>query len=62
MCTTQTCQQPDDPEARSGAYFGRGWSEEETLDDNGGLTNVLDLGRSDWDKTSKVGQSEGKGA
>jgi len=42
-------------------YFGGGWSEEETLDDNGGLTDVLDLGGSDWDKTSKVGQSEGKG-
>ena len=27
----------DDPEARSGAYFGRGWLEEEMLDDNGGL-------------------------
>ena len=52
----------DNPEARSGAYFGRGWSEKETLDDNGGLMDALDLGGSDWDKTSKVGRSEGKGA
>jgi len=52
----------DDPEARSGAYFGRGWSEEETLDDGRGLADVLDLGGSDCDKASKLGQSEGKGA
>jgi len=52
----------DDLEARSGAYFGGGWSEEETLDDNGGLMDVLDLGGSDWDKTNKVGQRKGKGA
>jgi len=29
--------------------------------DNGGLMDVLDFGGSEWDKTSKVGQSEGKG-
>ena len=43
-------------------YFDGGWSEEVTLDDNGGLMDSLDLGRSDWDKASKLGQSEGKGA
>ena len=52
----------DDPEGRSGAYFGGGWSDEETLDGNGGPTDVLDLGGSDWDMASKLRQSEGKGA
>jgi len=52
----------DDPEARSGAYFDGGWSEEGMLDENGGLTDLLDLGGSDWDKTSKLAQSEGKAA
>jgi len=52
----------DDPEARSGAYFDGGWSEEGTLDENGGLMDLLDLGVSDWDKASKLAQSEGKGA
>jgi len=52
----------DDPEARSGAYFDGGWSEEGTPDENRGLTELLDLGGSDWDKTSKLAQSEGKGA
>ena len=58
--TTQGINNIDDREARSGAYFGGGWSEEEMLDDNGGLMDVLDLGGSDWDKTNKVGQCEGK--
>jgi len=52
----------DNLEARSGAYFDGGWSEEGTPDENGGLTELLDLGGSDWDKTSKLAQSEGKGA
>jgi len=52
----------DDPEARSGVYFDGGWSEEGMPDENGGLTDLLDLGGSDWDKTSKLAQSEGKGA
>jgi len=52
----------DDLEVRSGAYFDGGWSEEGTPDENGGLTELLDLGGSDWDKTSKLAQSEGKGA
>jgi len=52
----------DDPEARSGVYFDGGWSEDGTPDENGGLTDLLDLGGSDWDKTSKLEQSEGKGA
>ena len=52
----------DDPEARSGAYFDGGWSEEGTLDEIGGVTDLLDLGGSDWDKASKLAQSEGKGA
>jgi len=52
----------DDPEARSGAYFDGGWSEEGTPHENGGLTDLLDLGGSDWDKTGKLAQSEGKGA
>ena len=51
----------DDPEARSSAYFDGGWSEEGTPDENGGLTDLLDLGGSNWDKTSKLAQSEGKG-
>jgi len=51
----------DDPDARSGAYFDGGWPEEGTPDENGGLTELLDLGGSDWDKTSKLAQSEGKG-
>jgi len=52
----------DDPEARSGAYFDGGWSEEGMPDENGGLTDLLDLDGSDWDKTSKLAQIEGKGA
>ena len=52
----------DNPEARSGLYFDGGWSEVGTLDENGGLTDLLDLDGSDWDKASKLAQSEGKGA
>jgi len=52
----------DDSEARSGAYFDGVWSEEGKPDENGGLTDLLDLGGSDWDKTCKLAQSEGKGA
>jgi len=52
----------DNLEARSGAYFDGGWSEEGTPDENGELTDLLDLGGSDWDKTSKLAQREGKGA
>ena len=39
-----------------------GWSEEGTLDENGGSTDLLDLGGSDSDKASKLALSEGKGA
>jgi len=52
----------DDLEARSGVYFDGGWSEEGTPVENGELTDLLDLGGSDWDKTSKLAHSEGKGA
>jgi len=52
----------DDPKARSGTYFDGGWLEEGTPDENGGLTDLFDLGGSDWDKTSKLAQSEGNGA
>jgi len=52
----------DDSEARSGAYFDGGWSEEGTPDENRGLMDLLDLGGSNWEKTSKLAQSEGKGA
>ena len=52
----------DDLEARSGVYFNGSWSEEGMLDANGGLTDLLDLGGSDWDRASKMTQGEGKGA
>jgi hypothetical protein len=40
----------DDPEMKSGAYFDGAWAEEGTVDESGGLSDLVDMS----------GQSEGK--